>query len=312
MRFGLALNIMGTTCAPELLVTLSRAAQDAGVDAIWVGDHVVFPRQMSSAYDYTPTASYFQKSTDDALEAMAVLTFLAGVVTRPRLGVSVLVVPYRNPVVTAKVLTTLDVLSGGRLIFGVGAGWLEGEFEALGADYEHRGAVTDEYLEIYRRLCVDTWPRYEGRFYRLPEIGFYPKPVQKPWPPIWVGGNTDAALRRAARLGDGWHPLGLSPADIVERLGRLREHCEAVGRDVRELTLSVRTWSHVGGATDELGDLPVGQGSLVGEAGEIVDQVRRYEDVGVTDIVVKPLDIRSAERFRRQTMLLLDAVVTKV
>jgi probable F420-dependent oxidoreductase len=310
MKFGLALNIMGATCAPALLVKLACAGEDAGVEALWVGDHVVFPREMPRTYGYTPNAAYFQKPTDDALEAISVLTYLAGVVRRPKLGVSVLVVPYRNPVLTAKVLTTLDVLSGGRLIYGVGSGWLEGEFAALDASYEHRGAVTDEYIEIFRRLCSDDWPRYEGRFYRVPEIGFYPKPVQKPWPPIWVGGNTEAALRRAARLGDGWHPLGLLPGEIPERLGRLRAHCETVGRDVRNLTLSLRTWSHLG-STAELGDLPVGQGSLVGDAVDIIDQVRRYEDVGVTHLVVKPLDIRSAEGFERQTMRFLNEVVTK-
>lgn len=304
----MALNIMGKTAAPELLVKLARRAEDAGLEAIWVGDHVVFPREMPTTYEYTASATYFQQSTDDALEAISVLTFLAGVVSRPRLGVSVLVVPYRNPVLTAKILTTLDVLSGGRVIVGVGAGWLEGEFEALGAAYAARGAVTDEYLEIYRTLCTETWPRFEGRHYRFPEIAFYPKPVQKPWPPIWVGGNTEVALRRAARLGDGWHPLGLRPDEIPPRLERLRAHCETFGRDARHLVLSLRTWMHVDDGRGLPGDLPVGQASLIGRVTEIVDLLHRYEDVGVQHVVVKPFDISSSAAFEAQTDRFIDVV----
>lgn len=303
----MALNIMGKTAEPDLLVRLARRAEQAGLDGIWVGDHVVFPRQMPRTYEYTANATYFQQSTDDALEAISVLTFLAGVVSRPRLGVSVLVVPYRNPVLSAKVLTTLDVLSKGRLVVGVGSGWLEGEFEALGARYADRGAVTDEYIEIYRKLCTEPFPRFEGRHYRFAEIGFCPKPVQRPWPPVWVGGNTEAALRRAARLGDGWHPLGLRPDEIPPRLERLQVHCRAVGRDARDLVLSLRTWMHVDDG-QSLGDLQAGQGSLVGRPGEIVDLLHRYEDVGVTDVVVKPLDIRSAEAFEAQAERFLDVV----
>jgi probable F420-dependent oxidoreductase len=312
MEFGMALNIMGATAGPDLLVRLAREAEDSGLDAIWVGDHVVFPREMPNNYPYTDSALYFQQSQDEALEAITVLTFLAGVVSRPKLGLSVLVIPYRNPVLMTKVLTTLDVLSGGRAVLGAGTGWLRGEFEALGADYDNRGAVTDEYLRIYRTLCTEENPSYEGQHYRFPAIGFYPKPVQKPWPPIWIGGNSEVAMRRATKLGDGWHPVGLTPEEIPARLLRFREICESLGRDPDEVAFSLRIWVHVEDGSTSLDGMPVGSGSLIGRPQELLSTIRRYEDAGVRHLVFKPLFIKSAKVFADQMLRFINEVVARV
>ncbi|MBM4246385.1 MAG: LLM class flavin-dependent oxidoreductase, partial [Deltaproteobacteria bacterium] len=220
MRFGIAVPNYGPLATAENMVRLARRAEALGLDSIWVADHLVAPVGVQSIYP-------FDKSPDpkpgdmgvieEFYEPLTTLAFLAGTTSRIRLGVSVYVMPYRNPVVTAKTVATLDALSGGRAIFGVGVGWLREEFTALGQDARHRGRVTDEYLEVCRRLWRDEVAEFAGRHYTLPAVRSGPKPVQRPWPPIWIGGNSEAAERRAIALGDGLHLIDLSPGEVAGR-----------------------------------------------------------------------------------------------
>ena len=225
---GVTLPNYGPLAGAETLSRLARHAEALGFDSIWVADHLVVPCDVGSVYPFdrrSHPAPARLEGLVDFYEPLVTLAYVAAVTTRIRLGVSVYIVPYRNPVVTAKLIATLDALSGGRVIFGAGVGWLREEFRALGADPSRRGRVTDEYLEVCRRLWRDDVSSFAGTHYQLPPVRTGPKPTQRPWPPIWIGGNSEAALARAVALGDGLHLIDLSPdesAPIGARLaGRL-------------------------------------------------------------------------------------------
>ncbi|MDE0168066.1 MAG: TIGR03619 family F420-dependent LLM class oxidoreductase [bacterium] len=215
-RFGVVVPSSGALAQPESIVAVARRAEEVGFDSIWAIDHIVIPA--SALYIYG----------EDIYDQLVVLAHLAAVTERVRLGTSVMVVPYRNPIVTAKMLATIDALSGGRLILGVGSGWLEEEFDTLGVDFASRGAATDEALDTF----VSLWTRRdEGRSARFGEIRFAPTPVQDPHPPMLIGGNSRRAIRRAVELGQGWHPTTvLSEADLVTLVDHLQTSWVAAGR----------------------------------------------------------------------------------
>jgi probable F420-dependent oxidoreductase len=282
MRFGIAVPNYGALANPENLLRLARRAESLGVDSIWVADHLVAPVGVQSVYpfDRSPDPKPGEMGViEQFYEPLTTLAFLAGATRHIRLGVSVYVMPYRNPVVTAKIVATLDALSEGRVIFGVGVGWLREEFTALGQDARHRGRVTDEYLEVCRRLWRDDVAAFEGRHYTLPPVRTGPKPVQRPWPPIWVGGNSAAAVERAAALGDGLHVIDLSPEETAPLVKQLREAQARAGRDAAPLTVSVRK-----------GILPRGEDrpddrALYGTPEKIRADVAAYAAVGVDYLV---------------------------
>ncbi|MDP3768107.1 MAG: TIGR03619 family F420-dependent LLM class oxidoreductase, partial [Dehalococcoidia bacterium] len=182
---------------------------------------------------------------------------------------TILVIGMRNPIVTAKQLASLDVLSSGRLILGVGAGWMEEEFEMLGVPFERRGARTSEYIRLFKALWTEDAPSFEGKFWQIDEVGFAPKPLQKPHPPIWVGGHSAPALRRAGRLGDAWHAIGVAPEHIRDGYARVQEHAREAGRDPNSVGLTVRT-------RVPADDPP-----------RAVDQLRALADVGVSHAVIE-------------------------
>ena len=202
---------------------------------------------------------------------MTALSFLAGCTQRIKLGTSVLVLPYREPILTAKMVATLDYMSGGRIMLGVGVGWMKEEFELLGLDTFHeRGKVTDEYLRIYKELWTQEDPEYQGTYSQFSGIKFYPKPVQKPHPPIWVGGNTVAAIGRAARLGDGWLPIGaeMDLETMAGHIQRLRDMTEQAGRP-RD-------------AVDVAKSMPLGDASNE----EVSAQIRSFQQIGVQHFMI--------------------------
>jgi probable F420-dependent oxidoreductase len=240
---GVTLPNYGPLANPENLLALAQRAELLGFDSIWVADHLVVPVETASIYPYdgrdTPAPARLDGLVE-FYEPLTTLAYLAAATARVRLGVSVYVVPYRNPVVTAKLVATLDALSGGRVIFGAGVGWLREEFSAVGADARVRGRVTDEYLEICRRLWRDEVAQFDGVYYQLPPVRSGPKPRQRPWPPIWVGGNSDAALQRAVAGGDGWHLIDQSAGAIAASAARLDTALRAAGRTRQGFTLSLR------------------------------------------------------------------------
>lgn len=206
MRFGVQLGV-DAPADPDDLESLALGAEALRFDSFWVGDHFVIPRQIDhGAHERTVGGSqrFADRSEAPIAEPVTTLCYLAATLRRIRLGLAVLVVPLRNPVQCAKMLTSLDTLSSGRLDIGVGTGWIEAEFEALRTEpFPHRGAVTDEYLDLMVELWTKDFPAFEGRYYSVQDVSIHPKPRQRPHPPLLIGGNGQAAIRRAARIGQG-------------------------------------------------------------------------------------------------------------
>ena len=223
------------------------------------------------------------------MEQITVLAYIAGQTSKIRLVTSVMIVPNRNPLIAAKSLATLDVLSGGRLVLGVGVGWMKEEFQALGLPpFEERGAVTDEYIRAFKVLWTEDNPSFDGNYVRFDNISFLPKPVQKPHPPIWVGGESRPAMRRTAELANGWCPLGsnstfpmASTEQLKAGLGRLAGYAQRFGRDPSEIETIYRTGQF------ELQKETAGSGrpAFVGDADQIAGDIRSFRDTGVTSIV---------------------------
>ena len=285
MKFGVYLYPPGGSGNSDDLVRLALGAERMQFDSVWLGDHVVWPAE----FDPTPHRSNVGGRTpvqavvkSNVFEPLTTLAFLAAKVERINLGVGVLVAPYRNPILCAKMLAMLDVLSGGRLIVGVGAGWLREEFTLLGAPaYEQRGDVTDEYLQSFIELWTAQEPRFEGRFGRFDGVELNPKPVQKPHPPIWIGGNGTPAMRRAARFGSGWMPLHQSPAAMAAKTRQLREFAEAGKRDSKELGVALGCRFRF---ADGAGHFIPDPDSLTGTKEQVIDQLRRYREAGVDQV----------------------------
>jgi probable F420-dependent oxidoreductase len=225
MRFGLILPNYGTSASPARLLSLAREAERLGFDSAWTTDHILLPQADAQRFGRL-------------FEALTTLAFLAGATTRLRLGVSTLVLPQRDPVLVAKQVAALDALSGGRAMLSVGVGWSQGEYANLGQRFENRGRRMDEAIKVLRLLLTATGSRpltFRGEFYQFEDGVFAPLPAQAGGPPLWVAGNSEAAVRRAALLGDGWHPTGLSPEDLSRGVSRLR----ALAGE-RPLTVSLR------------------------------------------------------------------------
>ncbi|HEV2098032.1 MAG TPA: LLM class F420-dependent oxidoreductase [Stellaceae bacterium] len=286
MRYGFYLPTRGPTATRDGILTLAREGERLGLNSAMVADHIVFPVESQSTYPYTLDGKH--PSVGDALDAFSILGLVAGATERLRLVTSVLVLPYRNPVLTAKMAASLDVLSGGRLTLGVGAGWLKEEFEALNSPaFEARGAVTDEWIAIFKQLWSCSPASFGGRFYHYSEIRCEPFPVQQPHPPIWVGGHSRAALRRTARHGDGWHPVGavaaspLPAQEMHAHLETLKRLTDAEGRDFSALTISYKA------ALYDVG-IPSPDGSrrpFSGRAAEIADDIRIFAAIGVHELI---------------------------
>ena len=239
MQVGLFVPIGSANADGPLLRTLGREAEARGFESIWVAEHVVLFDDYDSVYPYAENGKFPGDAETGLLEPLTALTYLAAVTDRVRLGTGICLVPQRNPVYTAKQVVDLDALSGGRVDFGVGIGWLREEFEALDVPFERRGARTDDYLQVMKALWTEETSSFEGEHYTLPPCRMYPKPVQQPHPPIHVGGESDAAMRRAARQGQGWYSFNRRPEDLDEPLARLDAALATAGRSRQDIELTV-------------------------------------------------------------------------
>lgn len=290
MKYGFTLPGRGPLARPDTLATIARRGEELGYHMLMTGDHIVVPRKIDSPYPYTEGGEFPGSASGEAMEQLTVLAFLAGQTQRIRLVTSVLIVPHRNPLVAAKVLATLDVLSKGRLVVGVGVGWMREEFEALGLPpFEERGAVTDEYIQAFKELWTSDSPTFEGKYCRFAGISFLPKPVQKPHPPIWVGGESRRAIRRAAQLADGWYPIGSNPQfpmgepeELAAGLKRLASYAERAGRDPAEIEVIYRTHHYqlAKGAQARPSGIG-GRHPFTGSADQIAGDIHQYEEMGV-------------------------------
>jgi probable F420-dependent oxidoreductase len=240
VRLGLHALGIGTGARREVIDAVAVAAEAGGFRTLWVGEHVVMVDRGASRYPYAPDGRIAVPADADWLDPMIALSFAAAATRTIRLATGVLLVPEHNPVTLAKQAASLDRLSGGRLSLGIGVGWSQEEFAALGVPFERRGARTDEYVAAMRTLWRDDPASFSGEFVKFADIRVNPKPVRNGRIPIIVGGNSDAALRRAARSGDGWYGFNLTdPAHARERITRLRVLCETAGRDPSELDIAV-------------------------------------------------------------------------
>jgi probable F420-dependent oxidoreductase len=290
MQIGFNMPLAGPLSAPETLTRIALAGEAAGYDYVTLSDHIVEPTDIRARYPYSETGEFPKGARGERHEQLTSLAYLAGKTSRLRFLTSVMVVPHRPAVFAAKILSTIDVMSNGRLIVGVGAGWLKEEFEALGTPpFEERGAVTDEYLQAFRELWTKASPRFDGKFVKFSDITFAPKPVQKPHPPLWIGGESGPALRRAARLGDGWYPIGTNPAHRLDTLPRLRAGVERLhkltreaGREPASVVLAYRVQRfgpQVPGKADD------GEKSLFsGTPSEIAADLRALRDLGAAAV----------------------------
>ena len=292
MRYGFYLPTRGGSATREGLETFVQRGEALGFHSVMIADHLVFPTEINSKYPYTVSGVF--PGGGDTFDLLSLMAFVSGVTRRLRLVSSVMIVPYRNPVMTAKALATIDVLSGGRVTVGVGVGWLREEFEALGASsFDRRGAVTDEYLKIFKTLWTESPASFAGEFYRFASLRCLPQPIQKPHPPIWIGGHSHAALRRAARYGDGWHPVGanaavpLRPPELRALLDELNRLTVAERRDPTRLTISFK-------APVYDPESPVLGGSerrpFSGSTDQVLEDIDTYAKLGVSELI---FDFRS-------------------
>ena len=251
---------------PQQMADVALRAEQLGFESVWVAEHVVFPTQIRSRYPYTAEGVPPINPATPLLDPLLALMQVAARTERIRLGTNVYILPLRHPITVARMATTLDVLSNGRLTFGIGLGWLEEEFTALGIDFASRGARTREYVRALRALWTQPEPSFYGRYASFGPVRFEPRPVQQPHPPIVFGGESEAALKRTAALGDGWYGVGHTPDSARGQVGRLRERLAEAGRAAAPFEVTV---SHGGGELT-------------------ADDVRRYAEVGVHRVVSLP------------------------
>jgi probable F420-dependent oxidoreductase len=262
MKIGVPLFLL----RPEHMTGVAQRVEALGFESVWIPEHLVFPVEITSRYPYSADGVPPIRVDAPHLDPLLLLTHVAAVTSRIRLGTNVYILPLRHPLVSARLAVSLDVLSGGRFTFGIGLGWLEEEFQAVGIDFRTRGARTRECVRALRALWTEAEPEFHGKFFAFGPVKFEPKPAQKPWPPIVFGGESEAALKRAAALGDGWYGVGHTPASAATQVARLRALLAGAGRTGAPFEYTV---SHGGPALDR-------------------DQVRRYADAGVDRVVALP------------------------
>jgi probable F420-dependent oxidoreductase len=303
MRFGFYLPTRGPTATPSSITQLAQTAESLGFTSVMIADHIVIPATVDSAYPYTVAGNFVGE--DEAFDQLSLMAYVAAKTERLRLVTSVMILPHRNPVVTAKALATVDVLSGGRVTVGVGVGWMREEFEALNApDFDARGAVSDEYLDIFKTLWTQDRPSHTGHSYSFKALKFAPKPVQKPHPPIWIGGHSNPALRRVARYGDGWHPVGstaaspLPPDEVAAKRESIHAMAEEFGRDPAGIEIAYKAPIYDDGRPPE----GTARRYFSGSSQQIIADINEFAQAGVDELVFdfrSPTAAQSVERMQR-------------
>ncbi|MFN0093800.1 MAG: LLM class F420-dependent oxidoreductase [Dehalococcoidia bacterium] len=302
MEFGVHLPQMGIHATREHLIRFSQLADRLGYHSGWVSDHIAWPQGIESEYPYSANGDFPAPNTMPWLDPLGTLIFAAAVTERLRLGTTVLILGYRPPVQTAKLIATLDAVSNGRAILGVGVGWMREEFDALGMPFDHRGSRADEQLDVFEELFTKPEPANEGgRFYPFPKLGFSPKPPQG-HVPIWVGGDTEAAFRRVVRYGDTFHAAFTPLAKLREGWARIRQLAEQSGRDPATIGFSTRVYLDFDGVMDP-------EKSLAGSPAKMLEQLATYRAAGIQhlgfDIVARggaEGREEAAERFAAEVM----------
>ncbi len=288
MKFGFSLcNNQGIEDV-QALVRLAVRAEELGVDSVWASDHVF---NVSYVFERIGNRPYY--------DPLTLLSYVAAVTTRIGLGTSVLVLPYHHPMRLAKAAATLDVMCGGRLRLGVGVGVVEQELHAMGSPFANRGAITDEIIAIMQELWTQEDPSYEGNLYSFSGMKFSPKPVQKPHIPLLIGGVSRAAIRRAARIGNGWHPTAMPPQELSQGIRYLREQVQAAGREISDIPVSISV---------PMQSARAGRYALGTDAAEMVPKIRALASLGVETVVISPYTGDPQEMMRALDMIARDVM----
>ncbi len=290
MRIGFNLPNSGPLSAVATMTKIATEGEAMGFDYLTLTDHVVLPDTKVPGYPYSESGSFYEEAPTERHEQLIGMAYIAAKTSRIGLVAAVLVVPHRPAVLAAKMLATLDVLSGGRVVVGIGAGWLKTEFDAVvTTPFAERGKVTDEYIDAFRVLWTEAKPRFNGRYTRFDGIVLEPKPAQHPHPPIWVGGEGPPALRRAARVGNAWYPIGSNNQHLLDTLprlragiARLRKATAEAGRDPTSVGIAYRV-KRYGSAVPPLAS--DGERRLFsGSDADIARDLRDLREIGVTAI----------------------------
>jgi probable F420-dependent oxidoreductase len=293
MQLGFNLPISGPNSAPRSLARLAQEGEAMGYDYLTLTDHVVLPDMSAPGYPYSESGEFIANAPTERHELLTATSFIAAKTSRIRLVLAVLVVPHRPAVLAAKMLSTIDVLSEGRLIIGIGAGWLKAEFDAVvTTPFAERGAVTDEYLHAFQALWTQERARFDGRYTKFADLVFLPRPVQQPHPPIWVGGESGPSMRRAARFGNAWYPIGSNNKHLLDTLprlaagiARLRRLTAEAGRDATDVSVvyRVKRYGHSVPPTASDGERRL----FSGDDADIIADLHALRDLGVTAIDVE-------------------------
>jgi probable F420-dependent oxidoreductase len=294
VEFGIHLGTRGCLSNRENMMRVAADAEALGYGILGVNDHLIMPATPDATYPYTATGLHPAADHGQCFDAIATLAFLAGCTQRIKLLTSVIVVPHRPAVLTAKLFQTADVLSGGRIIVGVGAGWMKAEFDALGTEpFEERGAVTDEYIEAWKMLWTQDRPSMHGKYVQFDHVIFEPKPVSKPHPPIWVGGESGPSLRRAAKYGDAWYPGSNNtkfplntPARLKAGIERLHRAAEKQGRDPASIDIAYVSPAPPSWTRRESPD--GGRQMFSGSSDDMLADTAALKAVGVNHLIVHP------------------------
>lgn len=287
MRVGIFIPPWGEAAEPHGMAAVAETADELGFSSVWIGDHIVFPRSTESTYLYNESGVSPFDPDQPLYDPITLVAWLAGRTTQARLGLSVLVLPIRNPVETAKHLADVAALSGGRLAVGVGSGWMREEFEALGADYERRGAITDEWIAIFRHLWSGSDEAFAGEHYSFGSLGFQPSPGPLP---VIVGGNSRRAMRRAAE-NDGWHAIRMPAEDVAEGVAHVNHLRTEQGHPNDGFEFVYR------------GTVAASSSPLDSSAAEVMTTLEDYAGAGVTEFILEWPDVTSARRIEWMSWL---------
>ena len=305
MKFGVFLPVSGRAASRKTLMQAAQQAEALGYDSVWSADRIIIPWRINTTYPYSKEATFIVPPDRPFFEPLTCLAFLAGCTETIQLGMSVMVLPYRHPLYWAKIATTIDQLSTGRLIMGVGVGWMEEEFAAMGAPFKERGKVSDEQLTLLKQLWTDEHITFHGEHYQFDDIAFSPKPYQKPRIPIWVGGEGKLAQKRASQYGDAWFPyfVRIKPVELARRFDNVRAEARKAGRDADEITFACCLPIEL---TRQ--DAPQEEDYLKGSIKQVTDRLKKFKAVGVSHIGLQfmvphyPERQEQIERFAKEAL----------
>lgn len=294
MKIGFMLPFFGAMATRDTMLAMAQLAEDQGFESVWAPDHVIMPTKIDTYYPYNKSGNYIADPKGAHIEPFTGFSFVAGCTRRVRLGFTVIMAPYRNPIVMGKMMASLDVLSNGRLIAGVGAGWLKEEFDALEVPFARRWRRTEEHIRIWKELWTAEEPRFDGEYHRFSNVQCRPQPIQKPHPPITIGGNGKSCYKRVVSLADGWQVVTEGPDDaystegnLAQSLATLRQMSEDAGRDFESIEITAAVFA--------------------GTADGVLQHIPQYERLGVNRLI---LDFPSFVSDRQEMATILEDVAS--